>query len=172
MFTFAGCHEIYLTTTRTKSPGVGSSNTEQHHLCDVAEIEADSPSIGSPIFANLVPNQVRLVSKSPRPRAPLIRRATMRSAPTDNNGQFQPGGLQLATPRFHRLTKYRSEIIGGVRERTLPVRFMKRQGGSARTVEKTWPVNSRRRSSPALIRPVYRQLDATVNKAKFAPLER
>jgi hypothetical protein len=39
--------------------------TKKQKLSHIAEIEADPPSVGTAVFADLVPDDVRLVGESP-----------------------------------------------------------------------------------------------------------
>jgi hypothetical protein len=55
---------VNLPTTRRKGPKV-ALHTEEQKLGHVAEVEADAPSIGTTIFANLVPYDVGFVTESP-----------------------------------------------------------------------------------------------------------
>ena len=44
---------------------MGAADTEEEKFGDVSEVIPDTTTIGAAIFANLVPNEISLVLKSP-----------------------------------------------------------------------------------------------------------
>ena len=56
---------IHLSTTPFEGPGILASYAEQNQLGHIAEVEANTASVGSTILSNLVPNQVAFVLKAP-----------------------------------------------------------------------------------------------------------
>src|SRR5664280_969320 len=65
MFTLARSEQIHLPPTRRKRSCVLAAHTKQNILGDVAEINANAAAIRAAVFTDLMPDDVRLVGKTP-----------------------------------------------------------------------------------------------------------
>jgi hypothetical protein len=57
---------IHLRAARIQCPSVFASNAKQENFSDVPEIEADTTTVRAAVFANLMPDNIALVLKTPR----------------------------------------------------------------------------------------------------------
>src|SRR6185437_1500837 len=67
VFPLPAAEIVHLAPARRQGSSVLSMHAKQKHLGHIAEIKPNSATIGAPVPANLVPNKIRLVLKSPAP---------------------------------------------------------------------------------------------------------
>ena len=65
MLTLSGRDIIHLRPSWTECPGVFAPNAEQNQFGHVSEIEPDPAAVGTAVLSDFVPDDVRLVCKSP-----------------------------------------------------------------------------------------------------------
>lgn len=57
--------DVLLRASRLEGPGVLALHSEEDHLGDVPEVEADSAAVGASVLPRFVPYQIRLVFEAP-----------------------------------------------------------------------------------------------------------
>lgn len=65
MLPLAAGDEIDLASARVERAGIFASNAKQDYFGYVPEIEADAATVRAAVFADFVPDEVRLVLESP-----------------------------------------------------------------------------------------------------------
>ena len=66
MFTLSLSKQVHLSTPRSECSGVLAARPKKYEFGDIAEIEADTPTVAASVLPHFVPDDIRLVVEAPR----------------------------------------------------------------------------------------------------------